>query len=87
MLNLKYDTSEDLYETETDSQIQRSDLQLPREKQVRIGSKHKLLYIEWINNRDTILYPYYIHTIEWINNRDNRELYSISCDRPYWKRI
>ena len=49
MLNLKYDTSECIYETETDSQIQRSDLRLPREKQVRIGNKHILLYIEWIN--------------------------------------
>ena len=51
MLNLKYDASEHIYETETYSQIQRSDLQLPREKQVRIESKHKLLYIEWINNK------------------------------------
>ena len=49
MLNLKYDTSERIYETDTDSKIERSDLRLPREKQVRIGNKHKLLYIEWIN--------------------------------------
>ena len=54
MLNLKYDASEHIYETETYSQIQRSDLQLPREKQVRIESKHKLLYIEWINNKDLL---------------------------------
>ena len=41
MWNLKYDTNELIYETETDSQTQRTDLELPREREVgerRTGS-------------------------------------------------
>ena len=37
MWNLKYDTNELTYETETDSQTQRSDLWLPRGKKWRDG--------------------------------------------------
>ena len=33
MWNLKYDTNELIYETETDSQTQRTDLELPRERE------------------------------------------------------
>ena len=57
MWNLKYDTNELIYETETGSQTQRTDLWLPRagggvgkEWEFEI-SRHKLLYIGWINNK------------------------------------
>ena len=56
MLDLKYDTNEPLYETETDSGIRRRDLWLPREEfwggiECEAGaSRSKLLNIEWINN-------------------------------------
>ena len=55
MRNLKYDTNELIYETETDSE--RTDLWLPRGRMSGGGmdwelgiSRCKLLYIEWINN-------------------------------------
>ena len=51
-------TNELIYETETDSQTQRTDLWLPRGRGVEGGmdwefgvSRCKLLYIEWINNK------------------------------------
>ena len=54
MWNLKYDTNELIYETETDSQT----CELPRGRGGRGGlgwqfgiSRCKLLYIEWINNK------------------------------------
>ena len=37
MWNLKYDTNEAIYKTETDSQTQRTDLWLPRGKRVVEG--------------------------------------------------
>ena len=37
MWNLKYDTNELIYETETDSRTQRTDLWLPRGRGVRDG--------------------------------------------------
>ena len=58
MWNLKYDTNEPIYKTETDSQTYRTDLQLPRGRGYGGGmdwefgiSRCKLLYIEWVNNR------------------------------------
>ena len=36
MLNLKYDTKELIYETETDSQTERTDLWLPRQRGKRV---------------------------------------------------
>ena len=55
MWNLKYDTNELIYETETGSQTQRTDLWLPkggRGRDWEFGvSRFKLLYIEWINNK------------------------------------
>ena len=55
MCNIKYDPNERIYETETDSQIQRTDLQLPDRKasgermEWEFGvSRCKLLYIDWI---------------------------------------
>ena len=52
MWNLKYDTNEHVYGTETDSQTQRMGLWLPRAtgKDEAFGmSKVKLSYIGWIN--------------------------------------
>ena len=58
MWNLKYNTNQHIYKTKTDSQIQRTDLWLPRGRGGRGGkerefgiSRGKLLYIEWINNK------------------------------------
>ena len=58
MWNLKYDASEHIYETETDSQIQRTNLWSPKGRADAEGedwgcriSRHKLLYIGWINNK------------------------------------
>ena len=58
MWNLKYDTNELIYETETDSWIQRTDLWLPRRERewrqmnCELGiSRCKLLYIEWANSK------------------------------------
>ena len=56
--NLKYDRNELISETETDSQIQRTDLWLSREerdgRRISWGfgvSRCKLVYREWINNK------------------------------------
>ena len=54
MQNLKYDTNELTYKTETDSQ--RTDLWLPRGSGVGRGMNqefngYKLLHIEWINSK------------------------------------
>ena len=58
MWNLKYDTNELIYEREAELQTWRTDLWLPRGRGCREGmdwefeiSRHKLLYIEWINNK------------------------------------
>ena len=42
MWNLKYDTHESIYETETDSQTQRTDLWLPRGRGLREGWRGSL---------------------------------------------
>ena len=57
MWNLKYDTSELIYETETDSQIENRPVVAKGEgggggMEWEFGvSRCKLLYIEWINNK------------------------------------
>ena len=75
MWNLKYDTNELIYETETDSQTQRTDLWLPRWKE------------EW--GRDGLgVWDQQIQTIIYRMDKQqgptaqDRELYSISCDKP-----
>ena len=75
MWNLKYDTNKLIYETETDSQTQRTDLWLPRGKGQGGGvdgefgvSRCKLLYIEMDKQQGPTV--------------QHRELYSISCDKP-----
>ena len=79
MWNLRYDTNELNCETETDPQTQRTDLWLPR-----VGldwefgtSGCKLVYIEWINNKDLpysvgnyIQYPVINH-----NGKEHEKLY------------
>ena len=80
MWNLKHDTNEHIYETDTDSQTHRTDLWLPRGRGVAEGwigslgladaNYYKLLYTEWINKK-VLLYSTwnYIH-------------YVLSCDKP-----
>ena len=65
MWNLKYNTKQLVYETETDSQTYRRDLWLPSEGNGWIGSLRfecKLLYIGWIDNK-VLLYGVgnYVH--------------------------
>ena len=56
MCNIKYDTNEPLYKTETESGTQSTDWWLPRgcgegmdwEHEI---SRYKLAYTEWINNK------------------------------------
>ena len=61
MWNLKYDTNEIIYETEIDSQTQKTNLQLPKGKGggERINqefgiNRYTLLYIKQINNKDLL---------------------------------
>ena len=78
MLNLKYDTNELIYETETDSQMLRTDLWLQRVERDERGleceagvSRCRLLYIEWIDDKvllsgtgNYIQYPVINHNIK-----------------------
>ena len=61
MWNVKYDTNEPIYETETKSGTERTDWWLPRwgcgarEEEWELGiSRCKLVCIEWINSKGTI---------------------------------
>ena len=61
MWNLRYDTNELIYETETDSLTQKTNLQLPKGKgdggginQEFVISRYKLLYTKQINNKDLL---------------------------------
>ena len=69
--NLKYNTNELIYKSETDSQTQRTDLGLLREG-VEEG---------WIGSLGLADVNYYIQDVQ------HRELYSVSCNKPQWKRI
>ena len=71
MWNLKYDTNQHIYETKTDSQIQRTDLWLPRVREGRNGSLG-LAEANYVYGMDKLQGPTVQH----------RELYSISCDKP-----
>ena len=64
MWDLKYDTNGHTYETEIDSQTQRTDLWFPRGSRCRVGTEFmvgvgrcNLLYIEWINNQVLLYSP------------------------------
>ena len=75
MSNLKYDTNEHIYETDTDSQTQRTDLWLPRGEvrwgRERLGVWDQQMQIS-IHRMDKQQGPTVQH----------RELYAISCDKP-----
>ena len=64
MWNLKYDTNESVYKTETDSQTQRTALWQSRQREDGRGkkrevgvSRRKPLYIEWINYKTLLQSP------------------------------
>ena len=81
MWNLKYDTKTLIYETETDSQTQRTDLWFSRGKHGTGGINQK----PGINTNT-------LTTIYKIDNQQgptvqHKELYSIFCDNLYEKRI
>ena len=71
--NLKYNTNEPMYETETDSQTQRTYLWLPREG-VWLGWIGRLVLVN-----KTIMYRMDKQKGPTVQHR---ELYSISCDNP-----
>ena len=79
MWNLKYDTNELIYETETDSQRYRTDLWLLSGGRGRLGvgiSRCKLLYIGWINNR-VLLYStgnYIRYPVTNYNGKEQKNL-------------
>ena len=86
MWNLKYDTNELIYETETDTQTYRIDLWLPR----GVGggmdwefgvSRCKLVYIEWINNK-VLLYSTGDYTQYPMINHNGKE-YKKECIYMY----
>ena len=78
MCNLKYDTNELIYKTETDSQIQKTNLWLPNEKGGGRGinqefeiSRYKLLPIKQINN--VLLYSTGNYSKNAVINRNGKE--------------
>ena len=77
MWNLKYNTNEFIYKTETDSQTQKTNLQLPK------GRKQ---------GRDKLgIWDYQIHTTYVIDTQQgftvqHWDLYSISSNILSWKR-
>ena len=75
MWNLKYDTNELIYERETDSQTQRTDLWLPRAR----GPGGRDGVGVWGLQMQTIIY---IMDKQQGPTVQHRELYSISCDKP-----
>ena len=85
--NLKHDTNELIYETETDSQTQRKDLWLPMGREGGGGtdwefgvSRCKLVYTEWINN-EFLLYStgnYIQYTQYHVINHNGKE-YEKEC--------
>ena len=82
MWNLKYDTNEVIYETETDAQTQRTDLWLPRGRGEGMDwefevSRYKLLYIGWINNK-VLLYStrnYFKYILITYNEKEYEKIY------------
>ena len=83
MWKLKYDTNQHICETKIDSQIQRIDLKLPRErgwggKDWETGiSRGKLQFIEWINNK-VLLYSTKNHIQYPVTNHNGKE-----CEKEY----
>ena len=88
MWNLKYDTNKHIYESEADSQTERANLWLPREKggggemEREFGvSRCKLLYIYWINN-EVLLYSTGNY-IQYPVINHNRKEYKKECVPMY----
>ena len=74
MWNLKYDTNEPIYETETESRTQRIDWWLPRGREwERVGLG------VWDQQMQTGIYRMDKQQGPTVQHR---ELYSISCDKP-----
>ena len=80
MWNLKYDTNELIFETETDSQAQKTDMWLPTGRGVdeldwkSVISGCKLVYIEWINK--ALLYStgnYLQHPVKNHNEKEHEK--------------
>ena len=79
MWNLEYSTNEPIYTTETDSQTQRADSWLQTWRAVGEGQTGGLR-----QQMQTITYRM---DEEHGPNVQHKELYSISWDKPQWKRI
>ena len=77
MWNLKYNTNEPIYETKPDKQ--RTDLWLPRGEEVWERDEVGV----WDQQMQTVIY----RMDKQGPTVQHRELYSISCDKPQWKRI
>ena len=77
MWNLKYDTNEPIYETETESGTQTGGCQGGGDWE-RVGVR------VWDQQMQTMIYRMDKQQGPTVQHR---ELYSISCDKQYWKRI
>ena len=78
MRNLKYDTNEFIYETETDAQTQRPGSWLPR----WVGGRDELG--GWGQQIQAVIYR--------MDNQkgptgQHEDLYSMPCNKPLWTRI
>ena len=78
MWNLKYDTNELTYKTETDSKTQRTDLWLPRGREGEGGmqwefgvGRCKLVDTGWINN-EVLLYSTWNYIQQTNHNRKKK---------------
>ena len=74
MWNLKYDTNEAIYKTETDSQTQRTDLWLPK----RVTWEG----MDWEFGGQQMQTIIYRMDKQQGPTVQHRELYSTSCDKP-----
>ena len=82
MWNLRYDTNDPIYETETDLWTKRRDLWLPRGgggvKDCEFkNSKCKILYVGWINNKVLLYSP--VNYIEYPVINHNGKEYKKGC--------
>ena len=71
MWNLKYDTNQHIYETKTDSQIQRIDFVVAKQGWIRGGK-------EWDQQSSTIIYRM---DKQQGPTAQHRQLYAVSCEK------
>ena len=71
MWNLNYDTNEPKYETGTDSWTQSTDLWEGWTGNLRLANANYIFRVDKHHN----------------TTEQHREVYSISCNKSYWKRI